>query len=139
MNAKEFLSRYRRIDRQIDRLLERKERLFARITSAPSQSSGDSVSPGVHDKVGSGTVALIHYEERINAKIDQLTAVQDEIEDVLSHIDDDHAELLELMYLDGKKLVQAADELHYSYRQACRKHGKALQQVQDVLQCPKMS
>lgn len=139
MNAKEFLSRYRRIDRQIDRLLERKERLFAKITSAPSQSSGGSASSGVHDKVGSGTVALIHYEERINAKIDQLTAVQDEIEDVLSHIDDDHAELLELMYLDGKKLVQAADELHYSYRQACRKHGKALQQVQDVLQCPKMS
>ncbi len=139
MNAKEFLSQYRRIDRQIDRLLERKERLFAKITSAPSQSSGGSASSGVHDKVGSGTVALIHYEERINAKIDQLTAVQDEIEDVLSHIDDDHAELLELVYLDGKKLVQAADELHYSYRQACRKHGEALRQVQDVLQCPEMS
>ena len=139
MEAKEFLGRYRRIDSQIDRLLERKERLIAKITSAPSQSSGGAASSGVHDRIGDGTVALIHYEERINAKIDQLIAVQDKIEDVLSHIDDDHAELLELVYLDGKTLVQAADELHYSYRQACRKHGKALQQVQDVLQCPEMS
>lgn len=138
MNAKEFLSQYRRIDRQIDRLLERKERLFAKITSAPSQSSGGAASSGVHDRIGNGTVALIHYEEQINAKIDQLVEVQSKIEDVLSKIDGDLAELLELVYLDGKTLVQAADELHYSYRQMCRRHGIALRQVQDVLQCPKM-
>ena len=138
MDAKEFLGRYRRIDRRIDRLLERKARLFDRITSAPSQSSGGS-SSGVRDKVGNGTVALIHYEERINAEIDRLAAVQAEIEDVLGKIDGDLAELLELVYLDGNTLVQAADILHYSYRQACRRHGEALRRVQDVLKCPEMS
>lgn len=139
MDAKKFLSSYRRIDRQIDRLIERKERLFAKITSAPSQSPKGPASSGVHDRIGDGTVALIHYEERINAKIDELTAVQDKIEGVLGKIDGDLAELLELVYLDGMKLGQAAYALHYSYRQACRRHGEALQQVQDVLQCPEMS
>ncbi len=139
MTAKEYLRGYRRIDRQIDRLLERKSRLFEKITSAPSRAVNGVYSAGHHDKVGDGTVALIHYEERINAKIDELVNVQAEIEDTLSCIDNDLAELLEIVYFDGKSLSEAAVELHYSYRQACRRHGKALRAVEDVLKCPEMS
>lgn len=125
--AKEELKSYRRISRRIDRLLERKNRLFEQLTSAPGQTAGTSPPSGnAHDRIGEGTVALIHYEERINAKIDELVKAQERIENVLSRMDGTQAELLELMYLDGKKLEEAAMVIRYSYRQACRLHGKAL-------------
>ena len=130
--AKERLKTYGRINRRIDRLLERKARLFARITSAPVQSNGGA-SPGVHDRIGDGTIALIHYEERINAQIDKLTDEEAYIERVLGHIGGTQAELLEMMYIDGKKLGEAADELHYGYRQACRLHGQALLSAAEIM------
>lgn len=143
--AKEELKSYRRINRRIDRLLERKARLFEKLTSAPGQTAGTPPPSGdVHDRIGEGTVALVHYEERINSLIDELVKAQDRIENVLSRMDGTQAELLELMYLDGKKLNEVAEELHYSYRQACRIHGRALlaaadffrKMSYDVLECP---
>lgn len=130
--AKERLLNYGRINRRIDRLLERKARLFARITSAPAQASG-SGSPGVHDRIGDGTIALIRYEERINVQIDKLVDEEAYIERILGQIDGKQAELLELMYIDGRKLGEAAEEIHYSYRQACRLHGKALLSAAEIM------
>ena len=60
-------------------------------------------------------------------------SAQEHIENVLSRMDGTQAELLELMYLDGKKLNEAAEEIHYSYRQACRLHGKALLSAAEIM------
>lgn len=123
--VKERLLNYRRISRRIDRLIERKARMFARITSAPVQSSGCG-SSGVHDRIGDGTIAIIRYENEINAQIDKLADEEAYIERITGQIGGKQAELLELMYIDGRKLSEAADEIHYSYRQACRLHKAAL-------------
>ena len=133
--AKEELKSYRRINRRIDRLLERKARLFEKLTSAPGQTAGTPPPFGdVHDRIGEGTVVLIHYEERINSQIDELVKAQERIENVLSCMDGTQAELLELMYLDGMKLEEAAMVIRYSYRQACRIHGQALLSAAEIFQ-----
>lgn len=132
--AKEELKSYCRINRRIDRLLERKARLSEKLTSPPGQTAGAPPSGGVHDRIGEGTVALVHYEERINSQIDELVKTQERIESVLSRMDGTQAELLELMYLDGKKLYEAAEEIRYSYRQACRLHGKALLSAAEIFE-----
>lgn len=132
--AKEELKSYRRINRRIDRLLERRARLLEKLTSAPGQTAGTPPSGGAHDRIGEGTVALIHYEERINAQIDELVRVQERIESVLSRMDGTQAELLELVYLDGMKLEEAAAAIRYSYRQACRIHGQALLAAAELFQ-----
>ncbi len=133
--AKKELKSYRRINRRIDHLLERKARLFEKLTSAPGQTAGTSPPSGdVHDRIGEGTIALIHYEERINVQIDKLVKAQEHIENVLSRMDGTQAELLELMYLDGMKLEEAAMEIRYSYRQACRIHGRALLAAAEIFE-----
>jgi DNA-directed RNA polymerase specialized sigma subunit len=54
------------------------------------------------------------------------------------HKVEDHKEntLLRMRYISGMTWEQVAVEMHYSYRQTTRLHGKALESVKDVLECP---
>lgn len=125
-----YLSRYRRLNERIDRLLEEQSRwreMALKITPVLSQTpgGGESGSPIERpmDKV-------LEIDEEINREIDELQIVRQEIRAALNQLEDENLKLLmEYRYIDGLTWEQIAVKMNYCWRQVCRKHGQALTQI----------
>lgn len=139
MTAKEYLSRYHLINIRINQKIDQQRQLreLATNISPISPSSGGGHSSGVSDKVGTAVAKIATLEQEINAEIDNLIRVKAEIEHTVSAVSDERLRLiLTARYINCKTFEYIACEMHYSYKQICRLHGKALLRVQDVLECP---
>lgn len=125
-----YLSRYRRMSKRIDRLLEEQSRwreMASKITPVLSQApgGGESGSPIERpmDKV-------LEIDVEINREIDELQIVRQEIRAALNQLEDENLKLLmEYRYIDGLTWEQIAVKMNYCWRQVCRKHGQALTQI----------
>lgn len=125
-----YLSRYRRMSKRIDRLLEEQSRWRERalkITPTLSQApgGGESGSPIERpmDKV-------LEIDVEINREIDTLQTIRQEIRETLNQLEDESLKLLmEYRYIDGMTWEQIAVKMHYSYMQICRLHGRALKTI----------
>lgn len=125
-----YLSRYRRLNQRIDRLLEEQGRWrekAMRITPvlSPVPGGGGSGSPIERpmDKV-------LEIDVEINREIDELQIVRQEIRAALNQLEDENLKLLmEYRYIDGLTWEQIAVKMNYCWRQVCRKHGQALTQI----------
>lgn len=125
-----YLSRYRRLNERIDRLLEEQSRwreMALKITPVLSQTpgGGESGSPIERpmDKV-------LEIDVEINREIDELQIVRQEIRNTLNQLEDENLKLLmEYRYIDGLTWEQIAVKMNYCWRQVCRKHGQALTQI----------
>ncbi len=125
-----YLSRYRRLNQRIDRLLEEQGRWrekAMRITPvlSPVPGGGGSGSPIERpmDKV-------LEIDVEINREIDELQIVRQEIRDTLNQLEDENLKLLmEYRYIDGLTWERIAVKMDYCWRQVCRKHGQALTQI----------
>lgn len=125
-----YLSRYRRLNERIDRLLEEQSRwreMALKITPTLSQTpgGGESGSPIERpmDKV-------LEIDVEINREIDELQIVRQEIRAALNQLEDENLKLLmEYRYIDGLTWEQIAVKMNYCWRQVCRKHGQALTQI----------
>ena len=125
-----YLSRYRRLNQRIDRLLEEQYRwkcLAMKVTQnfSPTPGGGESGSPiePPMDKVD-------ELERKITQAIDELADIRMEIEAVLGQLEDDTLrKLMEYRYIDGLTWEQVAEKMHYSWRHTCRLHGEALAKI----------
>ena len=127
MTAKEYLSRYHLINIRINQKIEQ-QRQFRELATNISPSS---------DKVGMAVAKIATLEQEINAEIDELIRVKAEIEHTISAVADERLRLILIArYINCKTFEYIACEMHYSYKQICRLHGKALLRVQNVLECP---
>ena len=125
-----YLSRYRRLNERIDRLLEEQSRwreMALKITPTLSQTpgGGESGSPIERpmDKV-------LEIEEEINKEIDELQEVCRGIKTVLGQLEDENLKLLmEYRYIDGLTWEQIAVKMHYGFQWVCKLHGRALASI----------
>ena len=139
MTAKEYLSQYRYINTNINSKKAQKQRLseLATCVSPPSDGGGHS---GVSDKVGSTVAKIADLDAEIKAEIDKLVDVQRDILQTIGKVDNECLRtILTERYINCWTFEQIADDIHYSYKQTCRLHGKALIKVKNVLECPIMS
>lgn len=123
----EYLSRCRRMNERIDRLLEEKARwrsLCVKVTQNLSQAPG---------KGGSGSPIerpmdkVLEIEEEISREIEELQTVRQEIWDTLGQLEDENLKLLmEYRYIDGLTWGQIAVKMHYGFQWVCKLHGRAL-------------
>lgn len=122
-----YLSRYRRLNERIDRLLEEQSRWRERalkITPTLSQApgGGESGSPIERpmDKV-------LEIDVEINREIDEMQIARKEIRETLNQLEDESLKLLmEYRYIDGMTWEQIAVKMHYGFQWVCKLHGRAL-------------
>lgn len=131
MNAKTWLNRARNIDREIDGLIKARDETKERVLSITQKLSGDIVQttkdPHKFDR-------LVELENEIDKKIDELLLIKNEIEIGISGLKDGiQREVLRLRYLRNKTFEEIAVSTHYSYKQTCRIHGRALLKMEEVL------
>lgn len=139
MTTKEWLSRSTNIDREIGRLLRERRAAWDRAVSITSRLNSTCVSgtkdPHKYD-------AVIEYEDMIDAKVDELYAVKQEVQRVICLVKDATLrDLLDRRYIRGNRFEEIACALRkpqngqkYTYRHVVMElHPKALKEVENIL------
>lgn len=138
MTAKQWLGRARYLDRVINNLLESKQSAFDSVTRITQNYNSDGAqatkNPHKFD-------SLAELESFIDEKLDEYVRVVQEILKTIMLVPDERQMNVLILYYTvkdektGKPLTweQVAVELHYSYKQTRRIHGKALAAVERIL------
>lgn len=125
-----YLSRYRRLNQRIDRLLEEQSRWRERalkitptLSQAPGGGNGSPIERPM-DKV-------LEIDVEINREIDELQTVRQEIRAALNQLEDENLKLLmEYRYIDGLTWEQIAEKMDYSRQWVTSLHGTALLKIE---------
>ena len=129
MTTKEYLMQYRDARRMAKALTDHISDLRA-IANQLRTEDGHEV------ELDKAVAELVDAERRAAGEIGRLTDLWREIEQTINQAAEPYRTLLYERYINGKTFEQIAVLLNYSYRQATRIHGNALNIVKDVLECP---
>lgn len=127
-NKIKYLKRYITLDREIDRKLEEVSRLRSKLTRITEVYSTEPRGGGsIYGKTEEILAKIVDLEKEIDADIDRLISIRDNIKAVIESVEDDRERLLlQYRYLDGKTFEWIAAEMNYSWRQIHRLHSQAL-------------
>lgn len=135
--VKEWLNRARYIDNEVNSLIRERERIFELATSTTGAWSEDKIQSSGGNSTEKNMIKYAEYSETIDNRIGELVSVKAEI---IAKIDEVEDHLLRSLlinrYINFWNFEQIACDLTYSYKQTCRLHGKALEIMKDVLECP---
>lgn len=131
MTAKQYLNRARRIDSEINTLLElvqtTRESLEAITQNYDRDGSQATKNPHKFDR-------LIELESQVDDKVDELIALKGEILGTISKLKDNRQRIiLTEYYLKMKTWEQIAVDMHYSFQHIMRMHGYALKEVEKII------
>lgn len=129
MTPKKYLMQVGILDRRIEIRLKQLEDMKLKLTATGGTDySRDRVKESLQqDTVADRVIDYIQLEERINRLIDRYTDIRDKITSQIEDLNDDrYTAILSLRYLDGMKLKDISEKMHYNYKWACQLHGKAL-------------
>lgn len=131
MTAKEYLSRAYKLDQQIDSKCEQVFTLRALATKATAAIGGMPTSGSKNPRSMESVVCRVaDMEAEINANIDQLLDLKQEIRCLINAVDKPvYRTILELRYLCFKPWGEIADRLGYDLRYLLKLHGRALHEV----------
>ena len=125
-----YLSRYRRLNQRIDRLLEEQSRWRERalkITPTLSQAPGGG---GSGSPIERPMDKVLEIDVEINREIDEMQIARKEIRETLNQLEDESLKLLmEYRYIDGMTWEQIAEKMDYSRQWVTSLHGMALQKI----------
>ena len=131
MTAKQWLSRAKKLETEINNLLALKETTMDKMLKITQTYDGDGAQatkdPHKFDR-------LVEINNQIDAKIDLLVDTRKEIFDIIYKIEDSRfRQILLERYIAGWTWEQIAVSIHYSYKQTIRLHGFALMEIQRLL------
>ena len=134
MSMKEYLSQARYLDMSIQSKLEQASSLHALATKCTSVVTGMPHSPSKSTSMMADTVnKIIHLECEINADIDRLVALKEEISKVINGVEKtEYRMILEKRYLCLYSWEKIASEMFYDLRWLHRLHGRALKSAGEV-------
>ena len=123
-----YLKRYINLDREIDRKLEEIARLRSKLTRITQVLTAEPQGGGsIYGKTEEIIAKIVDLEREIDADIDRLISIRDNIEAVIEAVENDRERLLlQYRYLDGWTFEKIAVEMNYSWRQIHRLHSQAL-------------
>jgi DNA-directed RNA polymerase specialized sigma subunit len=127
MNAAQkiaYLSQYKQIDLEIDRMIHEVDVWKKRLEPFSTEEE---------------KVRVIHLLRHINREIDRLVDLREAMERSIRTVDDKTLQtLLRCRYIDGLTWEALAEQMVYSYQHVFRLHKKAIDLLeldQDVIQC----
>jgi DNA-directed RNA polymerase specialized sigma subunit len=136
MTAKEYLRQYLDADRAINAKLEQIRRLRELATKTTQTLQPDKVQSSNENKTEKIIAKIVDLENEVDAEIDRLVDIKAQIEAVIRQVPDATQRIvLERRYINGERWKDIAVKMYYSYMQIYRIHGKALQKVEDVIEC----
>lgn len=138
MTAKEYMEQARYLDMQINSKIEQVKTLNELATKVTTVYSDMPHSPNRNTGRMEETVAkIIDLESEIDRDIDALVDLKREIMRVVNSVESaEYRTILEMRYLQFKKWEQIALLMSTDLRWVYRMHGKALKEVQQIINTP---
>ena len=126
----QYLSRYQKLGKRIEQLRDDRALWLSRACRT-TQAIADM--PRAARGIRGNSLELEQYmeiSEEITRELRNLRRLRREIRAVIAALEDDTLQALMLYrYINGMTFEQIAVKLQYSWRQVCRKHGRALQEL----------
>lgn len=124
---KAYLSRYKKIDNEINQLILERDEMMSLATKITPNYSDMPSSHSSGDKVQLSVERMMYYEAALNQKIDELYEIKTDIERAIHTVKDSNLMvLLRYRYINGCTWEDIALRMSYSYMHTCRLHAKAL-------------
>lgn len=138
MTAKEYMERARYLDMQINSKIEQVRSLNELATKVTTVYSDMPHSPNRNtSRMEETVVKIIDLESEIDRDIDALVNLKREIMRVVNRIEPaEYRTILEMRYLQFKKWEQIALLMSKDLRWVYRMHGRALNEVQKIINSP---
>lgn len=128
-STKEYLSQISRLDRMIKNKLTELSQLkeLSCGLSAIQNEERVQTTPN-HDKLGTAYCKIEEMEENLDKLIDEYVDMKNIIIKQIDSIEDEtYYDILFSRYIEKKTFEKIATDMHYSFRNTTRLHGKALQ------------
>lgn len=134
MEAKVYLERMNKITRLIENKLYEIQQWehIAQGTSAPV--SGERVqSSGSLHKMEDAVIKMNEIRESIAEKVTEYIEIQQDVINTIEKLDSSYYDILHKRYIQGMNLYEISIVYNRSISSVRKKHGKALKQVQNIL------
>ena len=136
MRAKQYLSQYRRCKKKIARLEEQIQALAELCSGiAAPQIDGDRVQSSHNpDRMGEVIAKKSDLEAELMDEVVNAIDIMNEVTDTINEVENvDYQTLLEKRYIGFKTWEVIADEMHFSARWVLTMHGRALWEVEKII------
>ena len=134
MNAKDFLRQVEKLDKLIENKLVEKQQWKSIARGTSSHSDGERVqSSGSQQKMADAIARYVDIESEIDKCIDILVDTKNEVISVIERLNTTEYDILHKVYIQHKTLYEVADIYGNSYSWATTIHGRALKNVQKIL------
>lgn len=131
---KQYLLRYRQAEREVQLLMEEKERLLALATRVTPSYSGEAKGSGSGSRIESSAEKLDACRRKLDAAVCRALDIRQEIDALIQAVPEwKLRELLTRRYILGQKWEQVAWEMDLEFRQVFRVHNYALSRI--VIEC----
>lgn len=134
MRAKDFLRQIQKLDAMIKNKIIEAEQWKAIASGKTAQMGGERVqSSSSQQKMADAIARYVDMEDEINRCIDRLIDAKKEVIGVIEQLEAVEYDLLHMVYVQNLTLYDAADRFDKSYSWVTTIHGKALKEVQEIL------
>lgn len=135
MDAKEYLQQVRNADIVIKDKMEELAELETLATKINALNEGERVqSSGSQDKMADVVCKIADLKAEIKAEVDNLLKLKREVRSVINQVSEPvMMSVLHKRYLQYKSWEQIAVEMGFTYRWCTKLHGKALQEVENII------
>ena len=131
MTKKEWLSRGRKLNYEINQLLIAKQEALELACGGAVDTSEERVQTSKENRTERKFIVYAEYDSIINKRIDELIECKNEIIRAINSVENPtYRALLIAYYINCKTWEQVADDLNYDLRWVYRLHGRALQAIE---------
>ena len=130
MTSKEFLQQGWNIDKRIEKRIDERERLLAKLTNGVHAQLSDMPKSKNQSDWTDTALKIIELDNRLKNEINELIEIRNKIDKAISDVSDIKLRtLLEYRYRNCMSWEKIAVEMGYEFRHITRLHGTALKMV----------
>lgn len=135
MDAKDYLKQVEKLDIQIgNKLIERKQWQDIALGITANMEGERVQSSGSQSKMSDAVIKCVDMESEIDRLVDKLIDTKKEVIHTIEQLDSPtEYNFLHMKYIQYKTLEEIADRYGYEYGWATTTHGRALRNVQIIL------
>ena len=134
MRAKDYLLQISKIDRMITNKIAEVEHWKSVAAGTGTYSDSDRVqSSGSKQKMADAVVRYVAIEEEINQAIDLLVDKKQEVIRTIEQLNENEYDILHKIYVQGVTFQEIAADMEKSYSWVTSVHGRALSNLQRIL------
>ncbi len=134
MKAKDYLLQVSKIDKLIANKLIEKEQWLIIAQGTSGTAEGERVqSSGNQQKMADSVCKMIEIDEEINKYIDKLIDIKQDVIHTIEQLQPIEYDILHIVYIQFKDFNDVATKYNKSIKWVNRIHGRALANVQKVI------